>query len=56
MPFVMFVEVAFIPPVSMILGPFGMVGPHPAAIVIVPPVSFVPIVIRPVGSPSVVVR
>ena len=55
-PFVMLVEVAFITPVGMILGPFGMVGPHPAAIVIVPPVSLVPIVIGTVGAPSVVVR
>jgi len=55
-PFVTLVEVAVAFPISMIVGPFGMVSPHPAAIVLMPPVGFVPVVIGAVGAPSLGAR
>src|SRR5258708_23287429 len=54
MPFVTFVEIAFVAPFGMIFGPFGMMAVEPAAIVIVPPVRLVPIVIGAIGAPSFV--
>src|ERR1039458_7275708 len=41
-------------PVCMILGPFGMVRVHPTGIVLMPPVSLVPIVIGAVCAPAAV--
>src|SRR5208337_2553239 len=42
-------------PVRMILGPFGMVGVHPTGIVLMPPVSLMPIVIGAVCAPAAVI-
>ena len=53
-PFVMFIEIAFIAPFGMTFGPLGMVTVEPAAIVIVPPVSFVPRVVGSIVAPSFV--